>query len=242
MNWDKLSNAPIKEAVLHIRFKNPLSNDVITAFNQKVKVLYPIQNERFRFDIRIDNKNLGSNPTDSKSIKDGFRLLDDINKKLINITTQEISISKLEPYDSWKSLRADSIKILEILIETGGDLLTTRIALRYINRMLFPIEKPKTISNYFRLLPSIPKEMPTMLDGSNMRLMLPKPEKQLKSIINTSLKGIEGNVEIIFDIDVFKLTQKNNISDIFNELEDIRIYKNEIFFTCTTSELIKLYK
>ena len=59
-------------------------------------------------------------------------------------------------------------------------------------------------------------------------------------IITTKPSSDENKINFLIDIDVYK--QDDNIKcDIWQEFEDLRIFKNEIFFKLISQKTIELY-
>ena len=242
MKWKKLKNAPIREAVIDLKFSKPPDAELLIKFNQAVKDRYPKQSERYVFGVTASFKagKIPEQHTESSSTLDGFTLSNEENKFVILNGKQGITISKLAPYNVWEDLRDEGISILKTLSELNHQIEIKRVALRYINEFDFTPELSESIEMYFKLVPLIPSGMPFDIVSFDIQMQLPKPEFSLNSIIKVKMssKKDSPSAHVVFDIDVFKIDDYgNNVIRIFKDLEVIRNYKNEIFFSTITDKM-----
>jgi len=79
-----------------------------------------------------------------------------------------------------------------------------------------------------------------------MQLVIPNPEISATAIVTEALQPIDQErkiVPLIFDIDVFCESLWPAASpEIWNKLENLREYKNRIFFRSTTDKARELFK
>jgi uncharacterized protein (TIGR04255 family) len=78
-----------------------------------------------------------------------------------------------------------------------------------------------------------------------MRLVVPKPEIESTAVINVIMEESTRTqmLPIIFDIDVFKITNRPGTNvEIWNDFEQLRVFKNEIFFNSITDKTKELFQ
>lgn len=244
MSWQRLTTPPITEAALDLRF-GEAPGDVLSKLDeisQHLRQEYSTVNEVYQFNLgaRIEH---GNDPRfNSKKSVDGYRLLSQNRSFVVQLRTAGVTISKLAPYSSWEELRDEAIKVVELIKQVFPILQFTRIALRYINNFNQVFQGP--INYYLNILPAFSNNLPQSIDGFAIRLLLPKKEENLKSIVKVSIESTLNSdtvFKVVFDIDVYK-EAKYDIKDIqliFSDFELIRNFKNEIFFHGLTPDTLK---
>jgi len=119
-----------------------------------------------------------------------------------------------------------------------------RIALRYINRIEIPLPI-RDFKDYILTIPEIAPPLPQALVHFFMQLMIPNPEIEATAVINEVMEQAteQQTLPIIFDVDVFKIVNyTDNYDALWKEFEQLRIFKNEIFFKSMTDKAKELFK
>jgi uncharacterized protein (TIGR04255 family) len=78
-----------------------------------------------------------------------------------------------------------------------------------------------------------------------MRLEIPNPDIQAIAIITQTMENLTENqrLPLIFDIDVIhEIVSKYNETEIWDKFEQLRIFKNDIFFDSITEKTKELFK
>jgi uncharacterized protein (TIGR04255 family) len=239
-----LKNAPIVEALVDLQVHLPADARVeqFDSFYKGILQSYPKKQERRRWEGRfsLDGKVEGQK-TEYKGI-DGYRYTSADGTQIIQTRLDGYTFSRLRPYETWEQLRDQALKHWRMYVEVAHPNVVHRIALRYINRL--EIQRPlRDFSDYLTAPPIIPKELPQGLSNFLTRVVIPK-EPIGNAIITQALQEVKGNViPIILDIDVIHVGQyspkENRIVGI---LEELRLFKNEIFFASVTEELLGVYE
>lgn len=243
MTWPKLKNAPIREAVIDLKFANSISSESLLKLNSVLEGDYPKKDERYIIGVKASFKGK-EHYSKSESNLDGYRLSNENTKFVVLTSINGITLSRLKPYTIWEEIRLEGQKVIGELFKLVPDIKVNRIALRYINEFEFLPELGKPIVGYFGILPIIPNGLPSNLEGYKINLQLPNPENDLNTILNIAMKTKDKSsvVSLLFDIDVFKMYDYGNkFGLIFEDLEIIRDYKNKIFYSTITEELKKLF-
>ncbi len=118
------------------------------------------------------------------------------------------------------------------------------MALRYINRIEIPLPI-RDFKDYLLTIPQIAPNLPQALAHFIMRLVVPNPEIGATAVINVVMDQSSSAKfqPIIFDIDVFKImNHPGNSEEIWQDFDQLRIFKNEIFFNSITDRAKELFQ
>lgn len=240
--WEIFKKAPIVEALLDITVSPPplinleqleqMDDLVAPSFDQRKK---PIRMMEGSITINGDNQKVG---TSSKTL--GYRYQSTTEKKLLQIRLNGFTYNKLEPYTCWKEFKSEALDYWNKYIGLTHPLLISRIGLRYINRIVLPVGE---IGDYFSTRPEIAPNLPQALSHFFMRLVIPKPNTDIAGIITQTIEDPEGDViPFLFDIDV--VCKKDINLECFDEniLNEMRIFKNELFFYSLSDKVKELWR
>lgn len=242
MSWPKLKRPPIREAVFDLRYLPATQPRIerIREFCDQFRGDFPQINEMVVFDVRADISHEEKKNFHSQRILNGYRLSNQKRSFVLQLRSDGFTFSKITPYVSWEEIRTEVSPILERFFDFFSEVHITRIALRYIN--FFTLKLEQSANAYFKILPSYPSNLSKHVDGFKVQLFLPNREQGLKSVIAFSVEPTKTvkTFSTTFDIDIFKehIYDKENIKDMLEDFEKIRDYKNLIFFSCLTPELI----
>lgn len=241
MTWPKLSKPPIKEAVFDVKFdqSESVTLDELKHFCDSLKKEFPVMNEMFHFQVETKIEKDNQQKVDSKRLNNGFRLSNEDRSLILQLRQDGFTFSKVEPYISWEEIQSEAKPLLIKLWDAFPKLKIIRIALRYINQ--FDLRFEKSINEYLNIQPLYPIELPQIIDGFMVRLVIPKKDLNLKSIVHLGIEPIANSdilYKVTFDIDVFKEATyvAQELQILFLDFDIIRNYKNEIFFSGLTQE------
>lgn len=240
-------NAPIKEALLDVRVELPNDVDLkkLEMFHGFVKERFPERQERkfIKAEIKLQPENvLGQFPASSRTV--GFLFRSPSEKKIVQARLDGFTFNKLKPYESWELFRSEAKNLWEFYLQVANPLRITRIALRYINRIDVPLPL-KTFKEYILTTPEIAPSLPQALGHFFMRLVIPNPEIQaIATIIETMENPVDNQrLPLILDIDVWRETiYETNQSEMWNDFEQLRVFKNDIFFNSITEKTKELFR
>lgn len=238
-----LSNAPITEAMIDIQTasKDPISIDVLRSVAQALKEEFPIAENK-----ELATMSFSANESAPRGTRElqGFLVRSEDKLYAAQILINRFSLSRLMPYKDWGDLRNYSEKLWSIYKDIVKPIRVKRLAVRYINRLLLP-DPTKQLSYYFTKPLEIPEELPQALANYVTRMVIPEPESSSVAIVQQVMEGMsqENQASIIFDIDAFKEVDFG-VGDnemIWSTLENLREYKNRIFFKTLTNNTIEMY-
>ena len=234
-----LRNAPITEALIDIHVKLPPQSDVkkIDSMHDLIKNQYPKKQEQRMSEIKIELKP-GEETAKQLTKINGFRFLSSDEKQIVQARMDGFTFNKLFPYTKWEDLRNEARRLWLIYREIACPDLVTRVALRYINNLKIPMPI-KDFDEYLVSPPGVPEELPQGVNSFLSRVVIHEPSVEANAIITQALESVVGEVvPIILDIDVFKLRSEGIEEDgIWSTLENLRIFKNRIFFASITKKL-----
>ncbi len=109
-----------------------------------------------------------------------------------------------------------------------------RIALRFVNRIILP-DAVSDLSEYFRLLPNIPADMPSSAPRRFfMQLEMPQDDiPNAVAVVNEALLTQEEDsspLSLLLDVDIYQeLSARPDGEDIWDLFEVLHQRKNDIF-------------
>jgi len=239
-----LRNAPITEALVDIRVKLPSQTDVgkIDSMYELIKDRYPKKQEQRMSEIKIELKP-GEELAKQLTKINGFRYLSSDEKEIAQARMDGFTFNKLFPYTRWEDLRNEAHRLWLTYREIACPDLVTRVALRFINNLKIPMPI-KDFDEYLVCPPRVPEELPQGVSSFLMRVVIHEPSFEANAVITHALESVVGEVvPIILDIDVFRLRLEGiKEDDIWNALENLRIFKNRIFFASITKKLTEMFQ
>ena len=240
-----LDHAPIKEALIDIRgtpagvFEFNLDNDIY----KEVMRGYPKKEEISFNQIGIQINQNKPVQTITQQAPYGYRFTSSDDKQIVQFKKDGFTFSRLEPYKTWEQMR-DSAKILWNLYSSINPLqVVSRVATRYINVIKLPLPF-SDFDEYLTASPQIPSTLPQSVSGFFTRTIINEPQQGISCIITQAMEGQDKeHLSITLDIDVIKIEQFAPDSDqIWYTLENIREFKNKVFFEYVTEKCLELFQ
>jgi len=240
-----LKNPPIREAIFSITFKDAIPQAKLDQFlgSDFIKNSFPTKTPGFAVNITA-SKNQPNIVTTGKV--DGFILKPKDGKaRLIHVRPTFISYHNLEKYDGW-DIVINELKILWSEFCTSvGVIQLSEIKVRNINQILLPLPLSTGFKEYIRLLPVVPEGINPSLGNFFIQINTVDKAKQLNATISEKILGVDQNnkkLNLLLDITVFKKDifecDKSKMWESFN---DLREYKDDLFFKCITPKTESLF-
>lgn len=238
-------NAPIVEALLDIRAKLPkkVSSEHFLSLYEPIKDRYTKKTER-----KFVKGAFAIGPEPTATVDDsgstGYFFESSSEKKVFQARLDGFTFNKLKPYECWASFRDEAHYLWDLYCDLANPEEIPRIALRYINR----IEVPTPINDfgdYIATNPQVAPGLPQEVMHFFMQLVLPKDEIGATARITQTMEKHtpEGKLPLILDIDVWCEGQfADNAFEMWNKVEMLRNFKNDIFFKTTTDKAKELFK
>lgn len=237
-----LKNAPIVEALLDIQVQLPESKtlDDLHFIFDKIKEQFPLEKKRYRFSSSVEFKaeEKEAKPSVTNTLVDGFLFYSQTKKKVFQSRLDGFTFNQHKPYDKWSTFLKEAQELWELYKTVAEPIAIKRIALRFINKI--PLKMPFDPSNYFTTLPKLAPELD--YDVQNLFSQISIANNKIFALANIT-EGVEidgtENAQFLFDIDVFKIGDFKE-QDIWGHFQDLRNFKNEIFFKSLTETTLKL--
>jgi uncharacterized protein (TIGR04255 family) len=243
MNTKDLLNPPIKEAVFDVRFKTgTISFQEIELFSKGLN--YDVQ-EMEAFTLQAKVSDLFENKLSTNKEKSGVRINNISRNTNVQLTTEGLSFFVATGYEGWDKTFNSVTDFLLKFSPNFNDVLITRVALRYIN--VFDIEfGDEPLNKFLNFVPALPSTVSKSVDSFSMNVVFPLNETG-RCTLRQSLrpKNISSTEStIILDIDVYieKEIKGTDFELLKNEFQQLRQYKNKVFFNVLSEEVIKLFE
>jgi uncharacterized protein (TIGR04255 family) len=241
-----LAKAPITEALVDIRVE--LSPDFQLAdldpFVVATRGRFTDVKKRFSWQARIDfNADEFQVEPQKGKTPDGLMLSAPAENLVAQARLDGFTVSKLKPYDRWATLRPVAQELWDLYRAIAKPLKATRIAIRTINRIELPIPIGE-LKEYILTVPDVAPGVPQALETFFMRLVIPSAAGTaiVTETIDQAAQHPES-IPLIFDIDVFrKVDLDPSDPQIWAGLDELRAYKNTIFFRSLTEKTLELFK
>jgi uncharacterized protein (TIGR04255 family) len=239
-----LSKAPITEALINVQVMLPAHTrtiEYLAALDEKFQDQYPDKKtiEEFQYKIEVGPSHTGQ--TSSKQL--GFRYTNGDNTQVIQATISGLTFSRLPPYEDWAKLRAEAWRVWKIYADLVQPDEITRVAARYINKLELP-GPLLDFDHYLKYAPVVPKALPQMYAGFFSRIVVPDTKGQCMAIITQMYQPGQDSsaVSVVLDIDVFRQKHFADEQEAWATIDQLRDFKNLVFFDSITEESAELYQ
>ncbi|RJQ20826.1 MAG: TIGR04255 family protein [Nitrospiraceae bacterium] len=240
-----LSKAPITEAVIDIRVKirEDLRLEQIDSIYNAVSGQYPDKKERYKWEGKLEFKKGSPLLSNAAEAIDGYMFYSANQKQILQTRLDGFTFSRLKPYETWESFRDEAHRLWQLYRDIVSPEIT-RVALRYINKMDFPLPV-SDFGVYLTAAPIVPKGLPQGVSSFLTRTVIHEPEIDAAAIITQSLEQVvnPGILPIIVDIDAFRQKSEGiSEEDAWETFERLRHFKNRIFFNSITEKAKEIFQ
>lgn len=243
------TRAPIVEAVLEVKFLEPLPEKKLTKAHKKFVSLYAASEtmREYKVETKIDARPTGNPPQVSiDEALSGYRLRSENGLEVAVMTTKAFAVTQLSPYVGWESFFDRFQTQWAIWKSVSGYRNIQRLGVRFVNRLDIPFEQGNEtrIEDYLTVNPRLPDDQ-MRINGYAMQLQVPLPE--FKSLVMTLNSGttkapLINHLSLLLDIDIGNEKPPQNDEDLSAAFNEMRTAKNlmfERFITDTTRDLIR---
>ena len=242
-----LENAPITEAVVDFRVSLPgdFRVDRLREARERLARDYPQAEERKGVETHLEFA--GGQPKETRTRDLGFQgiwLKTEDQKTVAQFRVDGFTFNRLKPYTRWEQIFPEALRLWNVYVELAQPQSVTRVALRYINHMNLPSPGVK-LDDYIVTSPRLPPSVPQILSSFVTRVVLEYPERKMKAnVVQTLEIGVKTSApSLLFDIDVYRSgdleVSPTALKPIF---DDLRHYKNEIFFGSLTDRFVEAFE
>ncbi len=241
----KLKNPPITEALINFQVV-PSSDFDVKQFSPLIDQLkdeFPQFQEYRKYEevFGVDEGKPISNFAETGM--EGFIFKSENNTHVAQFMLGGFTYNRLKPYLSWENICEKAQGLWEIYTEIASPEQINRIAVRYINHLVFP-SSVFDLEQYLTEPPKIPKPLPHLLHNFLNRIVIHDDQKDLWANITQASDSLEPNTaKIILDIDVYQ-DRVFEIDDpeIWSVFEHLHEMKNQIFFSSLTKKGMSLFE
>lgn len=249
MNVRKLTNAPVREAVIDIQFDPAANLDDLDVYAEALASEFDRSSPLWRTEFGLQVGIEGTAPApESQVARHGLRLQSSQRPYVLQCRLNGFTLSRLYPYENWEELIESALRYWDtfakvVVPNEAGQGRITQIAVRYINELRLPLPI-RDFSDYLRAPPEVPASLPQALQSFLQRVVIPLPETQAVAIVTQALDAPSApaeSVTVILDIDL-KQRLTIDVSDqerLWDQLKALRADKNRIFFSYVTDKLLE---
>jgi len=239
-----LKNAPIREGLIDIQFEPAVPMERLQAFVERVKggfsqtaVLW-----QAALGFELSQNKVAALPEGKPSASVGFRLAEPTHVLMARMNG--FTYSRLAPYQDWDELRKAGKLLWEQFHEIVRPEVVSRMAVRYINVLPLPIGNDD-FSEFLNAAPQVPGVLPQSLASFLQRVVIVDEVGKRQAIVTQAMEEgqpIDGRTHFFLDIDVFRPCRlPGNDDALWSGLDDLRQFKNDIFFEFITEKTAELF-
>lgn len=179
--YPHLSKAPIVEAVIDFRVKLPsdFKLEVFHPLRGRLAEDYPnVEEQQIIEQMVIQEPGQVAEVSTRLSGIHGHRLLSKDGRNVAQLRRDGFTFSRLNPYTNWEDVFGEAWRLWGRYAETAKPAEVSRIAVRYINRMLLPLpfSDPR---EYLNAPPVIAEGWPSNMRTFLSRIVLHEPENAI---------------------------------------------------------------
>jgi uncharacterized protein (TIGR04255 family) len=233
--------APIIEAVIELRFRQPAAAQIIDRAAKSLQAEYPLRNHEEGRQLRVD---AATGKAETIVVWHGEKLTTLDQADNVILRSASFISSRLAPYLGWEQFRDRSKRDWALWRKAAGAVDISRIGVRYINRIDVPTppNTPVRLEDYLNCYPHMPEDRP--LHGYTMQLtQSTQADDCMVAIISASVvPPLIGYYSFVLDIDVSRETEvPRRDDDMWELLERMRHHKNQVFESCITERSRALF-
>lgn len=243
-DYSILTKAPITEALIDIRIKAKENFDVeqFRSLHDSIAEQYPDKKTRHRWESKFEFKNGKPPISTAADVIDGYLFTSSDKKQIFQARIDGFTFNRLKPYETWETFRNEALRLWRLYKALMRPEII-RVALRYNNK--FDIPQPnRDFNEYLTAAPIVPEGLPQGVSSFLTRVVIHNPEIDASAIVTQAFEQIVNPdfLTIILDIDVFKLRSEGiNEEEALKALENLRNFKNNIFFASITKKVKELF-
>lgn len=231
------SAPPITEAVIEIKFAQPLPTDRLEKINTALSKAYPEGQlvKSLLLDVEVNEGE--AQPRASREDVHGFRRTGSDPAELLILWPNSLVISQLAPYPGWDVFFARFKTAWSTMVRRTGYREIMRVGVRYINRIDVPFEDGKAeFEKHLNIFPKLPEPIESV-DFYTVQTLSRLEAIDCGLRINSGRvpSPLINHASFILDIDIFKEFDHPMKEDaLFSLLNAVRAEKNRIFEVCVS--------
>jgi len=241
-----LKNAPITEAIIDVRVKARANfrAEEFAALRPQLSNQFPKMEEQRGKEALLQ---LVAKETKPPIIQDlglrglFFKTADE--KSIAQFRIDGFTFNRLKPYTSWEEIFPLAMELWERYRRLAEPEAVTRLAVRYINPIPL-IPSTGDFAEYLRAAPVIPPELPQHVSRFVSRITIHDPDTHLAANIGQVLEvKADKSITLILDIDAYREVSLDSADPVMGAIfEDLRVFKNKIFFSSITEQALRRFE
>jgi uncharacterized protein (TIGR04255 family) len=242
-----LARPPITEALVDFRATLPGDEQTFRSIAERFASRFPKREPThgIHAELRIENGQLVP-PRATVLGFQGMRLTSADDTTIIQFGPNGFTFNNLKVYIGGDALLGNALDAWsELLGALGKDVSVTRVALRYLNRLVLPFRTGDEFKVFLAAVPELPEGSPQAVSGFLGRVVARDTVTDSYAIVTQrlELESFEGEVKpvVLIDVDVFREGQFNGAS-LQPTLDQLRVLKNNIFFSLLQEAAVRLYE
>jgi len=244
--YEHLPKAPIVEAVVDWRSKLSTGFNISRLKEEAQKVLAP----RYRFLDELRGFEFGIQTGLAPQVGShdlgvhGYRFRSEDERQIATLKREGFSFSRLKPYTQWSEVFAEAERLWKIYVGISGPEEVSRVAVRYINRILLPLPI-SDFGRYLRAPLPIPPDIPELITSFLFRSILQDPATGVAVNLTQVVEGQPDGGQLPFILDIDAYIMKNmepNAPEVTGIFATLREAKNRLFFASLTDETIHMFR
>jgi uncharacterized protein (TIGR04255 family) len=235
---------PIVEAVIAVHFSVPLDQKEIDAFAKKNKSAFPFREEIVSFTFNLQTKEQHA----SKPQKVGYKFSSADRTRLVLIQPAQFGVIQQAPYAGWDTFYKEARAHWDDLKKITSYKPVARVSARYVNRIDIPvgINGQIDLRNYFNVGLSLPNYAEKMaLQNFYLNCALLHPNTQFINVLQFAAvpSPLIDHLSFTIDIDVASMgAVPAHEGQLWELIDSLRAYKNDLFEACVTDETRKQFQ
>jgi len=244
-----LTNAPITEAVIDLSVRTPPDLSVQRFAELKRKLGDQYRDPKGITFLEFGIQQLPGAPLEGRQVVHGcigYRYESSDGKHIGQFRKDGFTFSRLAPYTTWEEVFAEASRLYRLFVDIGSIEEVTRVAVRYINRLLLPQEEARDLSLFLTAPPPMPQGVAAYITGFLTQIQFQDVETQVSGTITQMVQQggqPPGKIPVILDLDVFEVkTSSPEPDQVLERFAALRVVKNRYFFASITDKTVALCK
>lgn len=247
----KLPNPPIVEAVLDIECDMPPGwqiAEVETKAREVFRVRYPKFCPQYFQQHTIETNPVAPSVTPVRHGVAAYQFIHEDEKQLVQLRVHGYSFNRLAPYTDLDDYLPEIKRTWNLFRKLISPVLIRQIRLRYINRILIPLDENEAVDldQYLAIGPRLPDETDMTLEGFlNHTAARDAQTGHTINLVLTNQPNENKHVPIVFDNCVNATSNGHPPDDwdwILKTIRELRTLKNRVFEKSMKPKCISLFQ